>query len=191
MPYTSSLSAELVALVISMLMLAGVIWIAPLFLSLKRSEEALRKARDELEERVKERTASLTETNQRLKREITERKKAEKALRESEEDLSRAQAVAHTGSWRLDVRKDQLLWSDEVHRIFGIPRGTPMTYETFLASVHPEDREYVDREWTAALQGEPYDIEHRIIVGDEVKWVRERAELEFDRISPGRRSWTS
>jgi PAS domain S-box-containing protein len=83
-PYTTSMPAELVALVISILMLAGVIWIAPLFLSLKRSEEALRKARDELEKRVQERTASLTETNQRLKREITERKKAEEALRESE-----------------------------------------------------------------------------------------------------------
>jgi PAS domain S-box-containing protein len=55
-----------------------------------------------------------------------------------------------------------------------------MTYETFLSSVHPEDREYVDSKWTAALQGEDYDIEHRIIVGDEVKWVREKAELEFD-----------
>jgi PAS domain S-box-containing protein len=85
MPYTTSMTAELVALVISILMLAGVIWIAPLFQSLKRSEEALRKARDELEMRVQERTASLTETNQRLKREITERKKAEEALRESEE----------------------------------------------------------------------------------------------------------
>jgi PAS domain S-box-containing protein len=180
-PYTTSMPAELVALVISVLMLAGVIWIAPLFLSLKRSEEALRKARDELETRVQERTVSLTETNQRLEREITERKKAEEALRESEEDLNRAQAVAHTGSWRLDVRKNQLLWSDEVYRIFGIPQGTPMTYETFLASVHPEDREYVDREWTAALQGEDYDIEHRIVVGDEIKWVRERAGLEFDR----------
>ncbi len=180
-PFTSSLSAELVALAISTLTLAGVIWIKPLFLSLKRSEEALRKAHDELEKRVQERTASLIDINQRLEREITERRKAEEALRERGEDLNRAQAVAHTGSWRLDVRKNQLLWSDEVHRIFGIPKGTPMTYEAFLASVHPEDREYVDREWTAALQGEGYDIEHRIVVGDEIKWVRERAELEFDR----------
>jgi PAS domain S-box-containing protein len=84
-PYTTSMSAELVALVISILMLAGVIWIAPLFLSLKSSEEALRKARDELEKRVQERTASLTETNQRLEQEITERKKAEEALQKSEE----------------------------------------------------------------------------------------------------------
>ena len=179
-PYTTSMSAELVALVISILMLNGVIWIAPLFLSLKRSEEALRKARDELEMRVQERTVSLTETNQRLEQEITEHRKAKEALLESEQDLNRAQAVAYTGSWRLDVQRNQLLWSDETHRIFDIPRGTPMTYETFLSSIHPEDREYVDRKWMAALHGEPYDVEHRIIVGDEVKWVRERAELEFD-----------
>jgi PAS domain S-box-containing protein len=107
-------------------------------------------------------------------------KQAKQALLENEQDLNRAQAVAHTGSWRLDVQRNQLLWSDETHRIFGIPRGTPMTYETFLSSVHPEDREYVNHKWTAALHGEPYDIEHRIIVDDEVKWVRERAELEFD-----------
>jgi hypothetical protein len=70
------------------------------------------------------------------------------------------------------------LWSDENHRIFGIPKGTPLTYEAFLGTVHPEDREYVDRKWTAALRGEPYDIEHRIVLGETVKWVRERAELE-------------
>ncbi len=64
--------------------------------------------------------------------------------------------------------------------MFGIPEGTPMTYETFLAAVHPADREYVDRQWTAALRGEPYDIEHRILVEGRLKWVRERAELEFD-----------
>lgn len=114
-------------------------------------------------------------------RDITERKRMEQALRGSQKDLNRAQAVAHTGSWRLDVRRNELLWSDETHRIFGIPPGTPMTYEMFLSTVHPEDREYVDQQWQAALRGEPYDIEHRIVVGGVVKWVRERAELEFDR----------
>jgi PAS domain S-box-containing protein len=114
-------------------------------------------------------------------RDVTNRKQAEQALRESEQDLNRAQAVAHTGSWHLDVRNNQLLWSDETHRMFDIPKGTPMTYETFLSKVHPDDREYVDRKWTAALRGENYDIEHRIIVRDEVRWVHEKAELEFDR----------
>jgi two-component system sensor histidine kinase/response regulator len=113
-------------------------------------------------------------------RDVTEQKKAERALRESREDLSRAQAVAHIGSWRLDVRRDILSWSDETYRIFGIPRGAPMTYETFLAAVHPDDRQYVDEKWAAALRGEPYDLEHRIIVDGKVKWVREQAELEFD-----------
>ena len=107
-------------------------------------------------------------------------KEAERAVRESREDLDHAQAVAHIGSWRLDVRRNELLWSDESWRIFGVPRGTPLTYETFLGTVHPDDRGYVDARWTAALRGEPYDIEHRIVAGDRVSWVRERAELEVD-----------
>jgi len=112
------------------------------------------------------------------------RSKAEQqalALRESQEDLNRAQAVAHTGSWRLDVRRNELTWSDEVHRMFSIPKGTPLTYESFLAFVHPDDRDLVDKSWKAALAGEKYDIEHRIVVDDKIKWVRERAELEFDK----------
>ncbi len=113
-------------------------------------------------------------------RDITKSKRSEEALRESQKDLARAQAVSHTGSWRLNIRLNELLWSNETYRIFGIPQGTPMTYEAFLATVHPDDQKYVDREWTAALNGEPYDIEHRIIAEDNVKWVRETAELEFD-----------
>lgn len=111
---------------------------------------------------------------------ITERKKVEESLKESQRDLNHAQAVAFIGSWRLDVRNNELLWSDEAYRIFGIPERTPMTYEAFLSSVHPDDREYVDRMWTEALHGEHYDIEHRIIVRGETKWVREKAQLEFD-----------
>jgi PAS domain S-box-containing protein len=113
-------------------------------------------------------------------RDITKSKKYEKALQESQRDLKRAQEVAKTGSWRLDTRHNVLLWSDETYRIFGIPLGKPLTYETFLAAVHPEDQNIVNTRWNAALKGEPYDIEHRIIVDGEVKWVREKAELEFD-----------
>ena len=123
------------------------------------SRQALKEAYDQLEQKVKQRTEE---------------------LQEAYRDLNRAQSVANTGSWRLDVRSNRLLWSDEVYRIFGIAEATPVTYETFLSSVHPDDREYVNRKWAAALRGEPYDIEHRIIVDDEVKWVREKAELESD-----------
>jgi PAS domain S-box-containing protein len=109
-----------------------------------------------------------------------ERKRAEEALRESEVNLNRAQEISHIGSWHLDVTHNRLTWSDEVFRIFGIPRGTALTYQAFLGTVHPEDRENVDKAWTAALQGSPYEIEHRIVVDATVRWVREVAEIEFD-----------
>ena len=101
-------------------------------------------------------------------------------LQASQADLNRAQAVANTGSWRLDVRRNVLNWSDETYRIFCIPRGDPLTYEAFLAKVHPDDQEMVDQSWQAALCGSRYDIEHRILLGDTTKWVHEQAELEFD-----------
>jgi len=133
-----------------------------------------------LARRVRESTASLEAANRKLQQEIDERKLIEQGLRESEADLRRAQAVAHVGSWHLDVRNNALRWSCETYRIFGIPEAIPLALEDFLRLVHPEDRAYVESSWQAALRGEPYDIEHRIVVSDQVKWVRERAELEFD-----------
>jgi PAS domain S-box-containing protein len=111
---------------------------------------------------------------------VTGRKWTEEALRESEADLRRAQTVGQIGNWRLDVLRNELLWSDENYRIFGAVPGTPQSYDSFLAAVHPDDRAYVDAGWQAALGGEPYDIEHRIVVAGDVRWVRERAELEFN-----------
>jgi PAS domain S-box-containing protein len=111
---------------------------------------------------------------------IDNHKKAEETLRGNQADLNRAQAVAHVGSWRLNVRNNKMEWSAENYQIFGIPQGTPLIYESFLECVHPDDREFVDASWKAAMTGKPYDIEHRLIVGQAVKWVRELAELEFD-----------
>jgi two-component system CheB/CheR fusion protein len=113
-------------------------------------------------------------------RDVTESRQAAAALHQSREDLNRAQAVGQIGSWRLDVQHDILTWSDENYRIFGVPKGTPLTYEAFLAIIHPDDRQYVDTQWQAALRGAPYDLEHRIVVDGHVKWVREKAYLEFD-----------
>ena len=111
---------------------------------------------------------------------INERKKAEEALRRSEDNLNRAQEVARIGSWCLDIPKNELLWSKETYRIFNVPFDTPLTYEAFLQIVHPDDRNYVGRCWKAALSQEPYDIEHRIVVDGKVKWVNEKAELMFN-----------
>ena len=116
---------------------------------------------------------------QGIVRDISQRKRLETVVRETVDDLNRAQSVARIGSWRLDVVRNELAWSKESYRIFGAPVGVPLTYESFLSCVHPEDREFVDREWKAALRGEPYDIEHRVVVDGAVRWVREKADLAF------------
>jgi PAS domain S-box-containing protein len=110
---------------------------------------------------------------------ITARRQTENVLRESEALLACAQAQGKLGSWQLDLSNATLEWSAECYRIFALPQGTPINYQRFLDSVHPDDRADVDRAWHAALAGGVYDIQHRIIADGKVKWVRERAELEF------------
>ncbi len=58
--------------------------------------------------------------------------------------------------------------------------GTPLTYEIFLNRVHPDDREFVNREWTSKMMTNNYDIEHRLLIDGKVKWVREKAEITFN-----------
>ncbi len=115
-----------------------------------------------------------------LEAEVAERKLKEEALRRSEENLNRAQAMARVGSWHLDICHDVLEWSPETYCIFGIRQGEALTLETFVACIHPGDRERVLQAWNAAMRGAPYDIEHRILAGNETKWIRERAEISFD-----------
>ncbi|UVE49446.1 PAS domain S-box protein [Haloferax larsenii] len=94
--------------------------------------------------------------------------------------FDQAQEIADIGSWHLDLREDSFHWSKNCYRIFGVPQNTSMTFERFLSRVHPDDRSEVEAEWNAALDGDPYDIEHRIVVDGETRWVRERGELEYD-----------
>jgi PAS domain S-box-containing protein len=66
---------------------------------------------------------------------------AEKKLERSESLLAESQQVAHIGSWTWEITSGKLLWSDETYRIFGIsPQETEMTFERFIALVHPDDR---------------------------------------------------
>ena len=111
---------------------------------------------------------------------ITDRKVDEERLKSNERMLNRAQAVARVGSWYIDMSDGVLHWSDETYRIFAIIPGTEVTYEDFLDCVYEQDRDVVDTAWRAALAGEPYDVQHRIVVNGTIKWVRELAELEFD-----------
>ncbi len=122
-----------------------------------------------LRRQVLERTADLEKERANLEQRVLERTA----------DLTRAQSVGQIGSWILNVPGGHLTWSDQTYRIFGIEIGKPLTLESFFACIHPDDRGWVSAAWNQALTGTPYDIEHRILRGEEVRWVRERAELEF------------
>lgn len=93
--------------------------------------------------------------------------------------LERAQRLSATGSWEWDIASGDLIWSDQIFRIFGRdPAGFVPSYEAFLACIHPEDRELVTTAVDRALDGEPYRIEHRVVrPGGEVRWVIEQGEL--------------
>ncbi|MEW6400304.1 MAG: PAS domain S-box protein [Chloroflexota bacterium] len=147
----------------------------------KRDEEQLRKAYDELEIRVQERTMELRIANAELADEIHIRMMTEDALRQSEDRLKRAQEIAHLGSWELDLIKNELTWSDEVYRIFGLqPQQFGATYEAFLEAVHPEDRATVDTTYSGSIREgrDQYEIEHRIVKHSsrDVRIVHEKCE---------------
>jgi PAS domain S-box-containing protein len=102
-------------------------------------------------------------------RDITERKRAEEALRRSEAYLSEAQRLAHTGSWAWSpATRQSLYWSEEMFRIFGLnpQEGVPST-ETFWQRIHPEDLDRTRELLLGAAAGNmEYEHDHRIVLPD-------------------------
>jgi hypothetical protein len=113
---------------------------------------------------------------------ITERKRAEKALWDSRQKLIKAVQVARMGFLEWNLKTNRIVWSREVYDLYGIDPETPVTIEQTISLVHPDDREFVNRNLDMAIQGiRAYNIDHRIVRPDgKVIWVHARADLERD-----------
>ncbi len=99
-------------------------------------------------------------------------------IRAREADLSRAEAVAGIGSWVEDFGTGETRASPESYRVAGLSQDRPFSVEDFLARVHPADREAVARAWLGARDGTGYELEHRLQVVGQTRWVRHLAEIE-------------
>ena len=110
-------------------------------------------------------------------RDITERKRTEEALKQSESRLLEAQAVARIGSWETDLSSLKVIWSEETYRIFGVDRESfRQSHPSFLEFVHPEDRAEVNFAFEKSFDTHlPNSIGHRIVTpGGIVKYLEER-----------------
>ncbi len=111
---------------------------------------------------------------------VSDRKRAESALRRSEKRRQNAQKLANTGHWDWYMEINELTWSEEVYEIFGQKPGSfSLSVESFESLIHPEDLDDFVAEREKALNEErDMDIEHRIIKPDgEIRYVHEIAEI--------------
>ncbi len=130
----------------------------------------------------------LSNSNMSLQYEITERRKVEQELRESEARLANAQRIAQVGFWEWDRSKNHLHWSTEIQDIFGIEvQRSNGTYRDLLEFVPTEDRVMVERAINQALEGERRaSIEHRIFRSNGSECiVQQEIEASFDEMGKG------
>ena len=114
---------------------------------------------------------------------VTERRRAEAALRQNEALLAKAQEIAHLGAWFWDIQTDDCTWTDEAYRIFGwAPQAFKVTIERFIASIVEEDRARVQAAMHAAIaDGQPYRVEYDIVLPDgSRRHIREEGEVTLD-----------
>lgn len=142
---------------------------ANLFGDLEQTKNHLQQMKKELEVRVVERTAALTESQEQLSR--------------SQARLVTAQRVAHLGHWEWDLASGHILWSDEVYRILGVKPGDLMpSLDGLISRVHPDDQARVEKVIKNALvKGKTKNLDHRVVCPDGTeKIVHQRIKVMDD-----------
>jgi len=90
------------------------------------------------------------------------------ATNERSRALEEAQALTHLGSWQWDVATNDISWSDELYRLYGMkPQEREVSFDEFMGMIHDEDRERIGSIIATSFQsGKPFEFEHRIVRPD-------------------------
>ncbi len=102
---------------------------------------------------------------------------------EENHKLKSVSAIANIGYWRLELEGNNLIWTDEIYRIWGREKGSfELNYENFAKTIHPADLQLFEKDQELAFQGvAPLDHIHRIILpGNKIRWVHELGRLVKD-----------
>ncbi len=154
--------------------------------ALGRSEEALHKAHDELEIRVQQRTAQLSEANQHLQQEIQERLQAEETLRQSEQRFRKIVSSFSDHIYVTEITQERQrinhYLSSQVEKLTGYP-SEKFTDRDFWPTtvIHPEDRAMAAAQAARLAEGQDSQLEYRLVrANGEVIWVRDSGRAEID-----------
>ncbi len=150
----------------------------------KEAEQALQKARQDLERKVRERTKDLLHSNEALQDEIQEREHAEEGLRKSEERFDLAVAGSTDGLWDLhDPARDAMWWSPRFFELLGFSKRELVPGVGVLKDLlHPEDRDRTMGFLDAHLKyRKPFDLEFRLRTkSGDYCWFRMRGQAIWD-----------
>lgn len=114
---------------------------------------------------------------------ITEQKLQWNELKKSEQRLQAASQIAQLGYWRFELDSSDLIWSDEIYKIWGLKKDeSALSFDYFVSTIHPDDLEEFKKRQEALYSGtENLDFVHRILMPDQsIKWVHEMGRLEWD-----------
>ena len=112
-----------------------------------------------------------------------EKRRAERAVIDSQARMSKAEEMAHFGSWKMNIATRESVWSDELFRICGFEPGSfKPTIEDIFRITHPDDRQRAAELASTAIDtGKKYDVEKRIIRPDgSIRYVQSIGQVQYD-----------
>ena len=125
---------------------------------------------NELEERLKE-----------LESELDLQKKIKQKLEKKRYYLEQAQEIGGMGTWEVDLTNNHLHWTPQMYEMFGVPMQKGIKLDEVLRDLlHHDDQQLLNKAWEGALEGKPYDFEHRAMVNGKIRWFREKSKLIYD-----------